>query len=96
MIDLMTPKGANHMGVSQLNMLGMGPMMLNQMMKEKNIVSVEELLSLCKESGVHIVACSMTMQVMGIREGELASGIEIAGAASYLREASRSGCTLFI
>lgn len=96
MIDLMTPKGANHMGVSQLNMLGMGPMMLKQMMKEKNIVSVEELLSLCQESGVRIVACSMTMQVMGIREEELAPGIEIAGAASYLRDASRSGCTLFI
>jgi peroxiredoxin family protein len=96
MIDLMTPAGASHMGVSQLNMLGMGPMMLKQMMKEKNIVSVEELLSLCKESGVRIVACSMTMQVMGIKPEELAPNIEVAGAASYLAEANHSGCTLFI
>ena len=96
MIDLMTPAGASHMGVSQLNMLGMGAMMLKQMMKDKNIVSVEELLSLCKESGVRIVACSMTMQVMGIRAEELAPDIEVAGAASYLNEASHSGCTLFI
>ena len=96
MIDMMTPAGASHMGVSQLNMLGMGAMMLKQMMKDKNIVSVEELLSLCKESGVRIVACSMTMQVMGIRAEELAPDIEVAGAASYLNEASHSGCTLFI
>jgi peroxiredoxin family protein len=96
MIDLMTPAGASHMGVSQLNMLGMGAMMLKQMMKDKNIVSVEELLSLCKESGVRIVACSMTMQVMGIRAEELSPDIEVAGAASYLNEASHSGCTLFI
>ncbi|MEE9421997.1 MAG: DsrE/DsrF/DrsH-like family protein [Gammaproteobacteria bacterium] len=96
MIDMMTPAGASHMGVSQLNMLGMGAMMLKQMMKDKNIVSVEELLSLCKESRVRIVACSMTMQVMGIRAEELAPDIEVAGAASYLNEASRSGCTLFI
>lgn len=96
MIDLMTPAGANHMGVSQLNMLGMGPMMLKQMMKDKHIVSVDELLGLCQESGVRIVACSMTLQVMGIRQEELASGIEVAGAASYLADASHSGCTLFI
>jgi peroxiredoxin family protein len=45
---------------------------------------------------VKLVACSMTMQVMGIKQDELTSGIEVAGAASYLVDASRSGCTLFI
>lgn len=96
MIDIMTPAGPEMMGVSQLNMLGAGRTMLKQMMKEKDIVTAEELLGLAKESGVKLVACSMTMQVMGIREDELTDDIEIAGAASYLVDASRSGCTLFI
>lgn len=96
MIDMMTPAGPGGMAVSQLNMLGAGRVMLKQMMKEKSVVSAEELLALAKESGVKLVACSMTMQVMGIEESELTDGIEVAGAASYLMDASRSGCTLFI
>jgi len=96
MIDMMTPTGPGSMGVSQMNMLGAGRTMLKQMMRDKDIVSAEELLDIARDSGVRLVACSMTMQVMGIREEELGSGIEIAGAASYLVDASHSGCTLFI
>ncbi|MDH3978979.1 MAG: DsrE/DsrF/DrsH-like family protein [Gammaproteobacteria bacterium] len=96
MIDMMTPTGPGSMGVSQLNMLGAGRVMLKQMMKEKDVVSADELLAIAKESGVQLTACSMTMQVMGIEENELTDDIEIAGAASYLVDASRSGCTLFI
>ncbi len=96
MIDMMTPTGPGSMGVSQLNMLGAGRAMLKQMMKEKDVISAEELLVIARESGVRLVACSMTMQVMGIKESELTDEIEIAGAASYLVDASRSGCTLFI
>ena len=96
MIDFMTPAGAGHMGVSQLNMLGAGAGMLKQMMQDKNVSSADELLDIAIENGAHIIACSMTLQVMGIREEELVDGIEVAGAASYLTDASRSGCTLFI
>jgi peroxiredoxin family protein len=96
MIDMMTPTGPGSMAVSQMNMLGAGRTMLKQMMRDKDIVSAEELLDIARDSGVRLVACSMTMQVMGIREEELGSGIEVAGAASYLVDASHSGCTLFI
>ncbi len=93
---MMTPTGPGSMGVSQMNMLGAWRTMLKQMMRDKDIVSAEELLDIARDSGVRLVACSMTMQVMGIRGEELGSGIEIAGAASYLVDASHSGCTLFI
>jgi len=96
MIDFMTPAGAEHMGVSKMNMLGIGAGMLQQMMKDKNIVSAEELLDLAQENGVRLIACSMTLQVMGIKTEELRDGIEVAGAASYLESASHSGCTLFV
>lgn len=96
MIDFMTPTGAGHMGVSKMNMMGMGSLMLQQMMKDRHVVTAAELLDLAKENGVKIVACSMTMQVMGLKEEELTDGIEIGGAATYLTDASHSGCTLFI
>jgi peroxiredoxin family protein len=96
MIDLMTPTGPGHMAVSQLNMLGAGSAMLKRMMKDKKVLSAEEFLQLARESGVRIIACSMSMEVMGIRAEELTEGIEVGGAAAYLGEAAQSGVTLFI
>lgn len=65
-----------------MNMPGADRTMLNQMMKEKDIVSAEELLKIARESAVKLVTCSMTMQVMGIREDGLRQDIEVARAAS--------------
>jgi len=96
MIDLMTPAGPGHMGVSRLNMGGAGAAMLKHMMKGKKVLNGDEFLHLAKESGVRLIACSMSMDVMGIRQEELTDGIEVGGAAAYLGEASRSGVTLFI
>ena len=96
MIDIMTPTGPDHMGVSRLNMGGAGSAMLKRMMKGKNVLSGQEFLDLAKENGVRLLACSLSMEVMGIREEELTGSIEVAGAAAYLEEASRSGVTLFI
>ena len=96
MIDILTPTGADHMGVSQMNMLGAGAAMLKRMMKDKGVIGVQELLEIAKESEVKLVACSMTLQVMGIREEELTDHVEVGGAATYLEDASHSGVTLFI
>jgi peroxiredoxin family protein len=96
MIDLMTPTGPGHMGVSRMNMGGAGAVMLKHMMKGKNVMSGDEFLALAKESGVRLIACSMSMDVMGIRKEELTDGIDVGGAAAYLGEAARSGVTLFI
>jgi len=96
MIDLMTPTGPDHMGMSQMNMLGAGTAMFKRMMKDKEVLSADELLAIARESGARILACSLSMEVMGIRKEELAEGIEVGGAATYLGEACRSGVTLFI
>lgn len=96
MIDIMTPVGPDGMPVSQMNVLGAGAVMLKRMMKEKNIISAHELLEVARESGVKLHVCSMTMQVMGIKKEELMTDIEEVGAATYVRNASRAGLTLFI
>jgi peroxiredoxin family protein len=96
MIDLMTPTGPSGMGVSHMNMLGAGAFMLKQMMQARGVVSAEELLQTARDSGVRLIACSVSMDVMGIRKDELMDGIEVGGAATYVGAAARSGITLFI
>jgi len=96
MIDLMTPTGPDHMGMSRMNMLGAGTAMLKRMMRDKEVLTADELLAIARESGARILACSLSMEVMGIRKDELAEGVEVGGAAAYLGEACRSGVTLFV
>ena len=96
MMSVMSPDNTTELPVSKMNYFGVGAKMLRKMMKDKNVVSADEMLELARDSGVHIIACSTTMQVMGFKQDELLEGIEVAGAASYMAEASHSGCTLFI
>ena len=96
LLECFTPAGARDLSVSHMNMLGAGAAMLKKIMKEKHVLSVEEFLSLAKESGVKLYVCSMSMEVMGIQPKELTEGVQIAGVATYLQEARDSGITLFI
>ena len=96
LLECFTPAGAKDLSVSHMNMLGAGAAMLRKIMEEKNVLSVEELLSIAKENGVQLYVCSMSMEVMGIELTELTEGVEVAGVAAYLQEARHSGITLFI
>jgi peroxiredoxin family protein len=96
LLGLVTPAGPARMPVSRMNMLGAGRSMLTAMMKHRRVASADELLQLAVEHDVRLVACSTTLQVMGIHREELLDAAEVAGAAAYLGDASRSGCTLFI
>ena len=70
--------------------------MMKSAMKSKNVVSLPELMATAKEQDVKMVACSMSMDVMGFREEELIDGLEFAGVASYLSEADEANVNLFI
>lgn len=96
MFAVMTPSSTESMGVSKLNFGGMGAVMLRRMMKNKDIASLEELMELARESGVRIIACTMSMDVMGITAEDLVDGIEYGGVGAYLGDAARSRVTLFI
>ena len=65
-------------------------------MKDKNIDSLEDLMKKAMEAGVRIIACSMSMDVMGIHKEELIDGVEIGGVGTYLGEAEESNVNLFI
>ncbi|WP_284142952.1 DsrE/DsrF/DrsH-like family protein [Caloranaerobacter azorensis] len=96
MFSMMMPRGSKKLKLSQMNMMGMGAKMIRNVMKKKNISSLEELIEQAKNQGVRLVACNMSMDVMGITKEELIDGVEIGGVASYLGAAEESNVNLFI
>ncbi|MDO4719838.1 MAG: FAD-dependent oxidoreductase [Peptostreptococcaceae bacterium] len=96
MFGKMMPEGAKKLKLSNMNMGGMGSKMMNYIMKKKNVDSVETLLKNALSLGVKLVACSMSMDVMGITQEELIDGVEIAGVATYLSKTEDSNLNLFI
>ena len=93
---IMLPKGVAHMGISKWNMGGMGGAMMRWVMKQKNVDTLQDLMDTAKKNGVVIQACSMSMDVMGIKEEELIDGIEIVGVGTYLGAAETANHNLFI
>lgn len=79
-----------------MNMAGMGTAMMKKVMNDKNVDSLEDLMKKAMENGVRLVACTMSMDIMGITREELLDGVEFAGVASYLGDAEESNVNLFI
>ena len=96
MFGFMLPRGAGRLKLSKMNMGGMGTAMMKGIMKDKNIDSLETMMKKAMENGVKIIACSMSMDVMGIRPEELIDGVEIGGVGTYLGDAEESDVNLFI
>jgi len=96
MFGVMLPTGAKKLGLSRMNMGGAGTAMMRAIMKSKNVASLEELIESAIEYGVKIVACQMSMDVMGIKPEELLDGVEIGGVATMLGAAETSDTNLFI
>ena len=96
MFGEMMPKGADKLKLSQMNMCGIGTAMMKNVMKNKNVESLPSLMASAIGAGAQIVACSMSMDVMGIKKEELIDGVEIGGVATFLSESDKSSATLFI
>ncbi len=70
--------------------------MMKTIMKQKNVSTIQDLIESAQSLGVKLIACTMSMDVMGIREEELIDGVEFAGVATYLGEADEANVNLFI
>jgi NADPH-dependent 2,4-dienoyl-CoA reductase/sulfur reductase-like enzyme/peroxiredoxin family protein/TusA-related sulfurtransferase/rhodanese-related sulfurtransferase len=92
----MMPRGVNKLKLSKMNMAGMGTAMMKMVMRQKNVDSLEELMKKAMQSGIKLVACTMSMDVMGIRKEELIDGVELGGVGAYLGDAEESNVNLFI
>lgn len=95
MFGWMMPQGPDHLKLSQTHMGGMGAAMIKGIMKKKNVASLPELMQSAIDNGVKIVACSMSMDLMGIKREELIEGIEEGGVAMYIDHAG-DNVNLFI
>lgn len=96
MFGKMMPQGVKKLKLSKMNMGGMGTAMMRKVMKDKNIDSLEDLIKKAMDNGVKMIACTMSMDVMGITKEELIDGIEYAGVGTYLGDAEESNVNLFI
>ena len=96
MFGAMLPRGSGKLRLSRMNMGGMGTAMMKKIMHDKNVDSLEELIRKAIAQGVRIVACTMSMDVMGIKEEELIEGVELGGVGAYLGDAEESNVNLFI
>ena len=77
-------------------MTAMATMMMKSWMAKVNVPSIEDLLSIAVESGVKLIGCQMTMDVMGVKKEDLIEGVEVCGAAAFLEYAVDADITLFV
>lgn len=96
MFGWMMPRGANKLGLSRMQMLGMGPKMIKHVINKHKALTLPQLIELSQEMGVKLVACTMTMDLLGLQKEELMDGIELGGVAAYLGDASEGNVNLFI
>ncbi len=96
MFGKMMPRGTKKLKLSKMHMAGMGTAMMKKVMNDKNVDSLDELMKKAMDNGVKLIACTMSMDVMGIKKEELIDGVTFAGVASYLGEAEESNVNLFI
>lgn len=96
MFGFMMPKGAKKLPLSNMNMGGMGAAMIKGRMKDKNVNLLPEQIKTAQEMGVKFIACTMSMDLMGIKKEELIDGVEFAGVAKYVGDSSGADLTLFI
>ena len=92
----MMPRGSKKLSLSKMNMGGMGAKMIRKVMKNKNIDSLEDLIKASIENGIELIACTMSMDVMGIKMEELIDGVKPGGAAGMIANAEESDMSLFI
>jgi len=96
LLSILTPRSNKHLPMSNLNLFGIGPMLLKHMLKEHKIPSLDELLELCRELDIRFTACELTMNLFGITEKELLEHAKCTGVTSIISEAATANCTLFI
>jgi peroxiredoxin family protein len=84
--------------LSKMNFLGLGKMMIKSRMKKNNVASMERMMADFKELGGKIIACEMTMDIMGVKRQDLREDLidEYGAVGTYIQEARGSAITLLI
>jgi peroxiredoxin family protein len=93
MFGTMMPRGP---GEAKLSKMSWATGMMKKTMRKKNVQELQALMQQAREMGVRFIACTMSMDVMGIRKEEILDGLDYAGVATFIGTADESTITLFI
>lgn len=74
----------------------MATTMMKSMFSKHGVPTIGQLLDLAREAGVKLIACQMTMDVMGVKQSDIIDGVEFGGAAAWLDAAADSQINLFV
>lgn len=94
----MMPAGTEHLSLSRMNFLGIGPGLIKRMIRQKNGQTVADLFHMAQERKVRFVACEASLKLLGITPEELIEydRLEISGVDSFLTNACQAKVSLFI
>lgn len=98
MFGMMLPNGRNKLKLSNMNMCGMGPMMIKRLMKKQNVMSLDAMFKEAAELGIEITVCEMSMNLMGFKKEEMIDypHLRYAGATTFVADAGESSMQWFI
>ena len=98
MFGIMLPRGRNKLKLSNMNMAGMGPLMIKYLMKKQGVLSLDQMFKEAGELGIEITVCEMSMNLMGFKKEEMIDypNLRYAGAVTFVSEANESSMQLFI
>jgi len=98
MFGIMLPGEKNKLKLSNMNMAGMGPLMIKYLMRKQGVLSLDQMFREAGELGIEITVCEMSMNLMGFKKEEMIDypNIRYAGATTFVAEASESSIQLFI
>ncbi len=97
MLTLMQRPGIDHLKLSKMNFLGMGPWMMGSLRKQYGVASPRELLEAATAMGVEFIPCQMTMDMFGLKREDLIDEMgEPAGAATAIEIMTEADASLFI
>ena len=96
MFGRMMPRGPAELQLSKLRMAGLGTRMIKREMSKKHVQDLAHLIASAREQGVQFIACTMSMDLMGIQKEELLDGITYGNVASFIDAADRSRMTMFV
>ncbi len=97
MLSFMQRPGIDHLKLSKMNFLGMGPWMMGVLSRKYNVASPRELLDAAQALGVEFIPCQMSMDMFGLKREDLIDGMgEPAGAATAIELMTEADASLFI
>lgn len=96
MFGMMMASSSRKLGLSKMNMGGLGGKMMRIVMKKRQVDSLENMMKSALENGINFVACQMSMDVMGIKAEEFIDGVQIGGVATYLERTESANLNLLM